>query len=84
MSDLISISDARTNLPDLVTKVSNNMSRVVITVNGKPRATLVSSEELESLEETAEILSIPGAKKSIMEGLRQAKKAQGIPLAQLK
>lgn len=84
MSDLISISDARTNLPDLVTKVSNNMSRVVITVNGKPRATLVSSEELESLEETAEILSIPGAKKSIMEGLKQAKKAQGISLSQLK
>ena len=84
MSDLISISDARTNLPDLVTKVSNNMSRVVITVNGKPRATLVSSEELESLEETAEILSIPGAKKSIMEGLKQAKKAQGISLSRLK
>ena len=84
MSDLISISDARTNLPDLVTKVSNNMSRVVITVNGKPRATLVSSEELESLEETAEILSIPGAKKSILEGLKQAKKAQGTSLSQLR
>ncbi len=84
MSDLISISDARTNLPDLVTKVSNNMSRVIITVNGKPRATLVSSEELESLEETAEILSIPGAKKSITEGLKQAKKGQGISLSQLK
>lgn len=84
MSDLISISDARTNLPDLVTKVSNNMSRIVITVNGKPRATLVSSEELESLEETAEILSIPGAKKSIVEGLKQAKKGQGISLNQLK
>ncbi|MEX0616472.1 MAG: type II toxin-antitoxin system prevent-host-death family antitoxin [Candidatus Woykebacteria bacterium] len=84
MSDLVSISDARTNLPDLVAKVSNSMGRVVITVNGKPRATLVSAEELESLEETAEILSIPGAKKSIIEGLRQAKKGQGISLSQLK
>lgn len=84
MTDLISISDARTNLPDLVNKVSNSMSRVVITVNGKPKTTLVSSEELESLEETAEILSIPGAKKSIIEGLKQAKKGQGIPLSQLK
>lgn len=84
MSDLISISAARANLPDLVTKVSNNMSRVVITVNGKPRATLVSSEELESLEETAEILSIPGAKQSIIEGVKQAKKGQGVSLSQLK
>ncbi len=84
MSNLISISDARANLPDLVSRVSNNMDRVVITVNGKPKATLVSAEELESLEETAEILSMPGAEKDILEGLQQAKKGQGIPLSKLK
>ena len=84
MKDLISISDARANLPDLVDKVNNNMQRVTITVNGQPKATLVSSEELESLEETAEILATPGAKKSIMEGIKQAKKGQGVPLSQLK
>ena len=83
MGNLISISDARANLPDLVNKVSNNLDRIVITVNGQPKAILVSSEELESLEETAEILAIPGAKKSIHEGLKQAKKGQGIPLSEL-
>ena len=80
----MSISDARANLPDVVSKVSNNMDRVTITVNGQPKATLVSAEELESLEETAEILSIPEAKTSIMEGIKQAKKGQGIPLSDLK
>lgn len=84
MSDLISISQARANLPDLVEKVNKNMDRVVITVNGKPKATLVSAEELESLEETAGILSIPGAKKSIMQGLKEAKEGKGIPLSELK
>lgn len=84
MSNLMSISDVRTNLPDLVAKVNKTMDRIVITVNGKPRATLVSAEELESLEETAEVLAIPGAKKSILEGLKQAKKSQGIPLSELK
>lgn len=84
MNDLVSISDARADLGDLVNKVNKNLARVVITVNGQPKAVLVSSEELESLEETAEILSIPGAKKAILAGLKQAKKGQGISLTQLK
>lgn len=83
MSNLIPISDVRANLPDLVNKINKNLDRVVITVNGQPKAILVSAEELESLEETAEILAIPGAKQSIKEGLNQAKKGQGIPLSKL-
>ena len=60
------------------------MNRVIITVNGQPKVTLISADELESLEETAEVLSIPGAKKSIAEGTRQAKRNEGISLADLK
>ena len=59
------------------------MDRVTITVNGQPKATLVSAEELESLEETAEIMSIPGAKTSIKKGLKQAKKGQGTDISDL-
>lgn len=83
MSNLISISDARAILPDLVNKVSNNMDRITITVKGQPKATLVSAEELESLEETAEILSIPGALKSIRKGEAQIKKGQFVKLSSL-
>lgn len=74
MSNLVAISDARANLPDLVNKVSDNLDRFVITINGQPKAVLVSEEELESLEETAEILAIPGAKEAIDRGVEQAKK----------
>lgn len=83
MSSVMSISHARANLPDIVTKVSDSYERITITVNGKPKAVLVSTEELESLEETAEVLAIPGAKNSIMQGLIEAKKGQGTPLALL-
>lgn len=83
MSNLIPISDVRADLPNLVNRVNQNLERVIITVNGRPKAIIVSAEELESLEETAEILSIPGAKRSIKEGLKQAKKGQGISLSQL-
>lgn len=84
MTNFTSISNARANLPELVNKVDKYMDRVVITVNGKPKATLISAEELESLEETAEILAIPGALESINRGERDAKKGKGIPLSKLK
>ncbi len=77
------ISDARTNLPDLVDKVSKYLDRVVITVNGKPKATLVSTEELESLEETAKVIAIPNIKKDIARSRSQIKKGQYIRLADL-
>ena len=83
MSSLMSISDVRANLPDLVAKVSDTLGRITITVNGQPKAILVSAEEIESLEETSEILAIPGVKKSIMQGLKEAKKGQGVPLSAL-
>ena len=79
----MSISDVRANLPDIVAKVGDTFGRVTITVNGQPKAIIVSAEELESLEETAEILAIPGAKKSIKQGLKEAKKGQGTPLSEL-
>ena len=80
----MSISDVRANLPDIVAKVGNTFGRVTITVNGQPKAIIVSAEELESLEETAEVLAIPGAKNSIKQGLKEAKKSQGTPLSALR
>jgi len=83
MSDLISISNARANLPDLVTRVSDTLERITITVNGKPKAILVSAEELESLEETAEVLAIPHIKKDIEKSRKQIKKGEFIALSEL-
>ena len=84
MTNFTPISDVRANLPDLVKRVNKNMDRIVITVSSQPKAALVSIEELEALEETAEILAIPGAKEEIMEGLAEAKAGKGIPLSELK
>lgn len=83
-SNQLPISDARANLPDLVDRVSTYLERVVITVNGKPKATLVSAEELESLEETAEVMTIPNIKRDIAKSREQIKKGHYIPLSNLK
>lgn len=83
MDNYISISDARANLPTLIDRISKNLDRFLITVRGEPKAAVLSFEELESLEETAEVLAIPKARESIRRGLKQAKKRQGILLEKM-
>ncbi|MBI2405496.1 type II toxin-antitoxin system prevent-host-death family antitoxin [Candidatus Microgenomates bacterium] len=83
MTNILSVSDARAKLPRLVKEVNKNMDRVLITVKGQPKVAVLSVEELESLEETAEILAIPGALASTKRGLKQAKKRQGTLLSEL-
>lgn len=79
----ISISQARSQLPHLVKKIADHMDRAYITVNGKPKVALVSMEELESIEETAEILAIPGARESILKGAKEIKKGEYVTLDEL-
>jgi len=52
MSNVISVTEARKNLLKLIDKVDEDYTRVDLTKNGKVKATLVSSEYLDSLEET--------------------------------
>lgn len=84
MTNIIPISEVRENLPKLVDNVDKKDERVIITVNGEAKAVMVNLEELEALEETAEVLSIPGALDSIKRGTKQAKAGKGIPLEELK
>lgn len=84
MSDFISISDARATLPDLINKISKNMERITITVNGKPKAVVLSSEELESLEETAEVLAIPNILEDLAKSRKQFKEGKFVTLSSLK
>ena len=81
--DVISISDLRTNLPALIKETSENLKRFIVTVSGKPKAVVISPEELESLEETAEILAVPGALEGIRQGSKEIKQGKGIPLEEI-
>jgi antitoxin YefM len=53
----ISVTDARTRLPELVEDVSSHLSEYVITKHGRAHAVLLSVEEHDALLETLEILS---------------------------
>lgn len=82
--DTIAVSDFRANLPSLINQVSEKLKRFIITVSGKPKAVVMSIDELESLEETAEILSIPGALEAIKKSQKQIRKGEFITLDELK
>jgi prevent-host-death family protein len=84
MTGIISISDARAKLPTLVDKVGEGLSRYLITVKSEPKAVLLGLDELEALEETAEILSTPNAYSLIRKGYSEAKKRRGISLPEFK
>ncbi len=64
----IPLGEARDHLSEYVADVQRTHNRVTITRYGQPAAVLISPDELESLDETVDILSIPGA----LEDIRQA------------
>lgn len=51
------LADAKTHLSTLTARVGGQHERVYVTVRGKPSAVLLATEDLESLEETIEILA---------------------------
>lgn len=79
----VAISDLRTNLPSLIQEVGKELKRLIVTVAGKPKAAIISLDELESLEETAEVLSFPDIIKTIKESKKQIKNGEFITLNKL-
>ena len=78
------ITEARGKLTDLVDKAANQLEEYIITVKGKPKAVLMSSEEFEGWKETNEILSDPGLVKAIKEGEDDIKAGRVITFEDLK
>ena len=62
------LAEVKAKLSAVLDEVHGTHERVVITRNGRPEAVLLSVEDLESLEETLDLLSTPGA----VEQIRQA------------
>jgi len=63
----ISISEARDHLAAIVESVRTTHERVALTKYGKPVAVLIAVDDLYSIEESLDILSVPGALEEILE-----------------
>jgi antitoxin YefM len=67
MAEQLPLADVKNRLSEVVDRVQREHDRVVITKHGRPAAVVLSVEDLESLEETLEILSDPAVLADIRE-----------------
>jgi antitoxin YefM len=67
MSETLPLADVKARLSEIVDRVASEHDRVLITRRGRPAAVLMSPDDLEALEETLDLLSMPGAIEQIRE-----------------
>ncbi len=70
MTETVPFTEAKAHLSDLVDRTLREHERFIVTRNGVPSAILMSPEDLESLEETVEILQ----DKTLLESIRTSRR----------
>ncbi len=61
MSDVLPLAEVKAKFSEMVDRVEHTHDRITVTRNGRRAAVLISPEELDSLEDTLELLSDPAA-----------------------
>lgn len=67
MSKTLPLSEVKTKLSEVVDEIVTTHERVIVTRNGRPVAVVLSTDDLEAIEETLAILSSPAAMSEIQE-----------------
>ena len=80
----LTISEAKTHLPELVRKADKGYEAFLITKNGLPKAVLMSYDELEGLLETIDISRDKKLTKSLRKSLKEAKDGKVVPFKKIK
>lgn len=70
-ADQMSLADVKNHLSEVVERLEREHGRVVITKHGRPAAVVLSIEDLESLEETLDVLSSPTLLEDVRLGLAE-------------
>jgi antitoxin YefM len=80
-ADHVPLADAKNRLSEVVERLEREHGRVVITKHGRPAVVMLSIEDLESLEESLEILSDPALMRSIRRAQREVESGKAIRLS---
>jgi antitoxin YefM len=80
LSEHVSLAEVKNRLSEVVDRIEREHGRIVITKHGRPAAVILSVEDLESLEETLEIMSNPKLMAEIREAEREVAKGRGVVL----
>lgn len=68
----MALKDVKNRLSEVVDQVEREHGRVVITKHGRPAAVVVSVDDLESLEETLDVMGKPRLLGQIRDSLAEA------------
>ncbi len=80
MEDTLPFSEAKAHLSELAERVEREHERILVTRNGRPSFVLVSPDDLESLEETLDILRDPDLVASLARSRSEATRGELLPL----
>lgn len=83
MSETLPLSSVKAHLSEIVDRVEGQHERVVVTRNGRPAAVLISTDDLEGLEETLAVLSDQSLMRRIAEGEEAARSGDVVALEDL-
>lgn len=67
----MSLADVKNHLSEVVERLEREHGRVVITKHGRPAAVVLSIEDLDSLEETLDVLSSTALMDDIRSGVSE-------------
>ena len=80
MAEVLPFSEAKARLSELADRIEDQHERIVVTRHGRPSFVLMSLDELESLEETLDILGDDELVASLRLSQREAAEGKLIPL----
>lgn len=80
MSDTLPFSEVKAHLSELADRVEDQHDRILVTSNGRPSFVLVSPDDLESLEESLDILRDDELMESVRRSRREASEGKRLRL----
>ena len=80
VEEYITVSTAKAQLLDVLRRIEEQHTKVIITKNGAPKAVLLPYEDFEGLRETIDILADPATVKGIRKGLNDVSAGRVVSL----
>ena len=81
MLEQMPLAEVKNRLSEVVDEVEREHARVVITKHGRPAAVVVSAADLESLEETLDVMGNVALLADIKEALTELAAGAAVPLS---
>ena len=80
MTEVLAFSDVKAHLSELAERVEREHERILVTRNGRPSFVLMSPDDLDSLEETLDVLRDPELVASLARSRAEQERGESLPL----